>query len=89
MSARTAEPTARTAVSDVEWRRRRVRLPWQGMHAVLLGLLLVWCVGPLVLLAKYAVTPTQDILSHPLALFPHGVAWGNVAAAWNDVHVSR
>jgi len=89
MSARTAEPSSRTAVSDVEWRRPRVRRPWQGMHAVLLGLLLVWCLGPLVLLAKYAVTPTQDILSHPLALFPHGVAWGNVAAAWNDVHVSR
>lgn len=89
MSARTAEPTARTAVSDVEWRRPRVRLPWQGMHVVLLGLLLVWCLGPLVLLVKFAVTPTQDILSHPLALFPHGVAWSNVTAAWNDVHVSR
>ena len=89
MSARTAESSSRTAVSDVEWRRPRVRRPWQGMHAVLLGLLVVWCLGPLVLLAKYAVTPTQDILSHPLALFPHGVAWANVAAAWNDVHVSR
>ena len=89
MSARTAEPTTRSAVSEVEWRRPRVRLPWQGMHTVLLALLVVWCLGPLVLLVKFAVTPTQDILSHPLALFPHGVAWSNVTAAWNDVHVSR
>jgi len=59
------------------------------MHVILLVLLVITCVGPILLLAKFAVTPTQDILRSPLALFPNGVAWGNLAEAWNDVQVSR
>ncbi len=51
--------------------------------------LVVAGIGPIVLLAKFAVTPTQDILRTPLAVFPHGVAWQNLGAAWNDVKVSH
>nr|WP_282949013.1 carbohydrate ABC transporter permease [Cellulomonas endometrii] len=58
-------------------------------HAVLLVLLVVCGLGPLLLLAKFAVTPTQDILRTPLSVFPNGVAWGNLSAAWTDVQVSR
>jgi len=56
---------------------------------VLLALLLVWGIGPILLLAKFAVTPTQDILRTPLAVFPNGITWANLDAAWNDVEVSR
>ena len=86
---RSAERATRSAVSDVEWRRPRVRTFWRNVHLALLVLLVVWCIGPLLLLMKFAVTPTQDILSTPLAVFPHGMAWDNLSAAWNDVHVSR
>lgn len=79
----------RGVLSEADWRRPSVRWGMGGTHAVLLILLVVWGVGPLVLLAKFAVTPTQDILRTPLAVFPHGVAWGNLAEAWNDVQVSR
>ena len=79
----------RTAVSDVEWRRPRVRRTWQVMHAVLLVVLVVASIGPLALLLKFAVTPTQDILRTPLAVFPHGIAWSNVSEAWNTIHISR
>ena len=49
------------------------------MHVVLLlVLLVVWCVGPLLLLAKFAITPTQDILRTPMAIFPNGIAWSNL-----------
>ncbi|NKY07440.1 carbohydrate ABC transporter permease [Cellulomonas hominis] len=58
-------------------------------HGVLLALLVLCGLGPLVLLAKFAVTPTQDILRTPLAVFPNGIAWDNLSAAWNDVQVSR
>jgi multiple sugar transport system permease protein len=80
---------SRSAISDVEWRRRRTRIPWQVMHAVMLALLAVACIGPLLLLLKFAITPTQDILSTPLKVFPHGVAWSNLSEAWNDVQISR
>jgi multiple sugar transport system permease protein len=40
-------------------------------------------------LLKSAVTPTQDTLAHPLALFPGGIAWSNVTRAWNDVQIGN
>ena len=44
----------------------RVRRPWRVMHTVLLVVLVVARIGPLALLLKFAVTPTQDILRTPL-----------------------
>jgi multiple sugar transport system permease protein len=83
------ERESRSAISEVEWRRARIRRPWRVVHGLLLLVLAVASLGPLALLVKFAVTPTQDILSRPLAVFPHGVAWGNLEQAWNDVHISR
>ena len=76
-------------VSAADWRRPLVRRGLTAAHLVLLVVLVVWGIGPLVLLTKFAVTPTQDILRTPLDVFPHGIAWGNLDEAWNDVHVSR
>jgi multiple sugar transport system permease protein len=76
-------------VSPQEWRRPRVRFSVGGAHLFLLVLLVVWGIGPMVLLVKFAITPTQDILRTPLGLFPHGIAWHNLAAAWNDVRISH
>jgi multiple sugar transport system permease protein len=84
-----SDQSSRSAISEVEWRRPRVRRPWQTMHVVLLVVLVVASIGPLALLLKFAVTPTQDILRSPLAIFPHGVAWANVSQAWNTIHISR
>lgn len=80
---------ARSAISEIEWRRARVRRPWRVMHAVMLVVLVVASIGPLLLLLKFAVTPSQDILRTPLAVFPHGVKWSNVTEAWTRVHISR
>jgi multiple sugar transport system permease protein len=87
--AGAAAEAARTVVSPQEWRRPLVRFSLRGVHLVLLALLVVWGIGPMVLLAKFAVTPTQDILRAPLAWFPNGIAWENLAAAWNEVRISH
>ncbi len=87
--AALVDSTARSAISEIEWARPQVRRPWRVMHGLLLVILVVACVGPLLLLAKFAITPTQDILSTPLALFPNGVAWSNLSEAWNDIEISR
>lgn len=84
-----ADSGTRSAISEIEWRRPGVRRPWRAMHAVLFVLLVIASIGPLVLLLKFAVTPSQDILRTPLSVFPHGVKWSNVAEAWNRVHISR
>jgi multiple sugar transport system permease protein len=51
--------------------------------------LVVVGLGPLLWLAKSAITPTADTISNPMSLFPHGTAWGNLRAAWSDVDVGR
>ncbi len=80
---------ARGYVSAQDWRRPGVSATMKTVHAILLVLLVVVGVGPALLLAKFAVTPTQDIIRSPLAIFPHGMRWQNVSEAWNDVHISR
>jgi multiple sugar transport system permease protein len=59
------------------------------MQALLLLGLLVFGLGPILWLAKSAITPTNDTLTHPLGLFPHGFAWDNLHNAWSSVHVGR
>ncbi len=87
---RAAEDEAdRGALSTADWRRRSVRVPMRASHVVLLVLLVLFGLGPIFLLAKFAITPTQDILRTPLALFPNGVAWDNLSQAWTDVRISR
>ena len=45
--------------------------------------------GPILWLAKSAITPTNDTISHPMSLFPHGAAWSNLREAWSNVDVGR
>lgn len=93
LTARTTRPAPddeeRGAVSEADWRRPGVRWTLRGGHGLLLLLLVVWGVGPLVLLVKFALTPTQDILRTPLAVFPNGLTWSNLDEAWNELEVSR
>jgi len=76
-------------VSEADWRRPVLRRGLGASHIAMLALLVVWGIGPLLLLVKFAVTPTQDILRTPLAFFPHGFAFENLDEAWNDVRVSH
>lgn len=78
----------RGILSDADRRRPRVRVGLIVVQTLLLGFLLIFGLGPMLLLAKFAITPTQDILRTPLEFFPNGVAWGNLSAAWNDLRIS-
>ena len=72
---------------DNDWRRPSVRWGLGTAQRVLLVLLVIIGLGPILWLAKAAITPTQDTLATPLSIFPHGFAWGNLSAAWNEVDV--
>jgi multiple sugar transport system permease protein len=76
-------------ISEIEWRRPSTRWGMRTLHALLLVGLVVIGLGPILWLAKSAITPTIDTISHPMALFPHGAAWSNLSEAWNNVHVGR
>jgi len=76
-------------ISQAEWHRRSVRWSAGGAQALLLIGLVVFGLGPLLWLAKSAISPTLDTITHPMALFPHGAAWSNLREAWSNVHVGR
>jgi multiple sugar transport system permease protein len=76
-------------VSTFDWRRARVKWGLGATQVLLLVGLAVIGLGPLIWLAKSAITPTTDTITHPMSLFPHGTAWGNVREAWTGVEVSR
>jgi multiple sugar transport system permease protein len=76
-------------ISPADWRRPGVRWGVGTFQWLLLLALVVVGLGPLLWLAKSAITPTNDTLSHPMSLFPGGTAWGNLGEAWSGVDVGR
>ncbi|MCO1653894.1 carbohydrate ABC transporter permease [Pseudonocardia humida] len=77
----------RGIVSPGEWRSPVAGTLLRLAHAVLLIGLLVVGLGPLLWLVKASLSHTQDTLRDPMALFPSGVDWANLATAWSEVHV--
>lgn len=70
-------------------RRPGVRFGHRAVNTAVLIALLVCGLGPLLLLVKAGITPTQDTLRHPLALFPNGIAWSNLSTAWQTLDLGR
>jgi multiple sugar transport system permease protein len=83
------EATTTALISATDWRKRRIRWGVGGAQTLLLVALVVVGLGPLLWLAKSAIAPTVDTITNPMALFPHGAAWGNLREAWSNVHVGR
>jgi multiple sugar transport system permease protein len=85
--ARDQEPSA--LLTRNEWRRPGIRFGVGTAHVLLFVALVVVGLGPLLWLAKAAISPTNDTIATPMALFPHGFAWGNLREAWTGVQVDR
>ena len=82
-----SEETPRGLVSFSDWNRPSVKYGLGTAQAALLVLLVIVGLGPILWLAKAAITPTQDTLIHPMSVFPHGTAWSNVSDAWSQVDI--
>jgi multiple sugar transport system permease protein len=81
--------TDRGILSPHDRRKRGVKAGQGATHVILFVGLIVVGLGPLLLLAKFAITPTADIISTPLAFFPNGTDWANLTQAWVDVEVGK
>jgi multiple sugar transport system permease protein len=79
----------RGIISSSDWRQRRIRLPVTFLHLVTLVFLLIVGLGPLLWMAKSSITPTQDTLRMPMALWPNGFDLGQLARAWSRTHIDR
>jgi multiple sugar transport system permease protein len=86
---RTRAEPAGGIVSSSDWRRPSVRHVLRTVHFVVLAALIVIGLGPILWLAKAAITPTQDTLRKPLALWPHGMDWANLSTAWSSMHLGH
>jgi len=87
--ARPADEPDRGILSVFDRRKGGVKIGMGVVHAILIGGLVFAGLGPILWLAKAAVTTTQDSIQHPLALWPSGVDWANLAQAWTDVEVGH
>jgi multiple sugar transport system permease protein len=79
----------RGILSVSERRRPSVRLATRLTHGIVLLALAVVGLGPILWLAKSALTPTQDTLREPLAVWPNGIDWTNLVEAWTRVEIDR
>lgn len=60
------------------------------VNLILLAGLVVTCLGPLLVMVKMAVTPTQETLQNPFSWFTSGqVQWGNFVDAWNRLDLGH
>ena len=84
-----ADATERGIVSGSDWRQRRIRWVMRSLHVVTLLFLLIVGLGPLLWMIKSSVTPTQDTLRAPMALWPHGIDLSQLATAWSRTHIDR
>lgn len=89
MSGARTDSTERGILSPQDWSRPSVRWTTRAVKAALLVLLLIIGLGPMLWLAKAAITPTQDTLRDPLAFWPNGVDWANLGAAWTRVEIDK
>jgi multiple sugar transport system permease protein len=88
-SRSTSSSPDRGIISATEWRQRRVRWPVRLFHAATLIFLLVVGLGPVLWMIKSSVTPTQDTLRFPMALWPNGIDLGQLVTAWSRTHIDR
>jgi len=79
----------RGILSSADWQRPRIRIATRATHIVLLVSLFVVGLGPILWLAKSAITPTQDTLRTPLSLWPNGMDWENLITAWTRVEIDK
>ena len=88
--ARAFSEEVRTAIPANERKRPLTRWVLGTLLGLLLVSLLVSTLGPLLFLAKSAVSPTQDTLREPLAWFPSGqFMWENIPYVWERLRISH
>ncbi|MEU5864264.1 MULTISPECIES: carbohydrate ABC transporter permease [unclassified Nonomuraea] len=79
----------RGILSSGERRRPATRVVFTGLIVAVLACLAVVAAGPILWLAKSAVSTSQDILRDPFGWWPSGIRWDNLVRAWNGMDIGR
>ena len=76
-------------MSAGERRDRRTRWSLRAVQAATLVFLVIVGLGPILWMLKASVTPTQDTLRAPMALWPNGIDLAQLGIAWSRTHIDR
>ena len=87
--ARAQTSADRGIVSVADRRQRRIRWTLRLIQVATLLFLLIVGLGPLLWMLKSSITPTQDTLRMPMALWPNGFDLSQFATAWSRTHIDR
>jgi multiple sugar transport system permease protein len=83
------DAATRGVMGRADWRQRRTSWTVRALHIATLIFLLVAGLGPILWMLKSSITPTQDTLRAPMALWPHGFDLSQLTTAWMRTHIDR
>lgn len=89
MKLKSSAESPRTLVSTADRRRVSVRATLGTTQTLLFVAVIIAGVGPIYWMAKGALSPTQELLTNPLALWPDRPQWTNLADSWSDLQIGR
>ena len=78
-----------TLISFTDRRRRPVRVVLLSVQVLAGAAVALAGFGPLLWLAKGSVSSTQDLLTHPAALWPAQLRLDNIGAAWDQLAIGH
>ncbi len=84
-----SDVSERTNISAADLRRPSVRWTRRGLIGLILTLLAIVTAGPLLWLAKSAVSTSRDINADPFGWWPSGIQWQNFGTAWTQINVGQ
>jgi multiple sugar transport system permease protein len=84
-----ADTGERSVISAADRKRPVVRRSLFTVQTVILIGLVVSGLGPLLWLLKASFSTAQDILRHPLGLFPSGIQWGTLWHTWTEARIGH
>lgn len=77
----------RGVISSADRKRLGVRIGLLIIQGLMLVGLIIAGLGPLLWSFKASVSTSQDIISAPMSLWPHGIQWHNLPQAWTEVQI--
>lgn len=80
---------SRTLLSGADRRRPTVKTVLFSTQTILFICVALACIGPLYWMFKGAISPTQEILSDPLRLWPAQAQWSNLGDAWSKLEIGH
>ncbi|SEB09962.1 carbohydrate ABC transporter permease [Leifsonia sp. 21MFCrub1.1] len=86
---RQSDTEDRSILSELDRRRRGMRVGVAVLGGLVIVALIIVCAGPLAWLFKAATSTTAETLSSPFSLWPTGIHWDAFAQVWTRVDFGR